>query len=329
MKRIGIVGATGLVGETLLRLVEPEGSGVEEVRLFASEQSVGRKVAFRDRTLAVGATDPDEFAGLDVAFSCIEPELAGRLVPKLAKHCPVIDKSSRFRLDPTVPLVVPEANAGAVRSHANIIANPNCTTIPLCVALAPLCDAWELTALYVASYQSVSGAGRVSLEQFEYELEFLALGREPDIEDSPFPAPIAGNLLPWIGTGDRHGNSGEERKLMDESRKILGLPDLRVNATCVRVPIRVGHALAVTARFAVPVKPKEACARLEEATGVVLAPEGEVITPVEAAGRDEVFVGRVRAGASPEELNLWVVTDNLRKGAALNAIQIARLLDVR
>ncbi|MFO7637919.1 MAG: aspartate-semialdehyde dehydrogenase [bacterium] len=327
MKHIGIAGATGLVGETLLRLVEPESSRVAEVRLFASERSAGRRVAFRGDELEVRTLDPAGFKGLDVAFSCLDAELAGEFVPKLAKHCPVIDKSSRFRLEPAVPLVVPEVNAGAVRSHANIIANPNCTTIPLCVALAPLCDHWELSALCVASYQSVSGAGRAGLEQLQYENEFLAVRREPNTVDSPFPGQIAGNLLPWVGPGDKHGNTGEENKLAHESRKILGLPHLLVNATCVRVPVAVGHALAVSARFAAPVKLKEACARLKDAPGVALSAEDEFITPVEAAGRDEVFVSRFRAGAAPEELNFWVVTDNLRKGAALNAIQVARLLE--
>lgn len=327
MKRIAILGATGLVGETLLRLVEPEDSGVEELRLFASERSAGRKLRFRERELELDTPEPERFADLDLAFSCIDPESAARLVPKLAKHCPVIDKSSRFRLEPGVPLVVPEANAGAVRAHANIIANPNCTTIPLCVALAPLCDSWELTALHIASYQSVSGAGRDALEQLRYETEFLAVGREPDPGTGPFPGPIAGNVIPWVEPGDKHGNSSEELKLAHETRKILGLPHLRVNATCVRVPVRVGHALAVTARFAAPVKPGEARARLQHAPGIYLSSEGEFITPAEAAGRSEVFVSRLRAGAEPEELNLWVVTDNLRKGAALNAVQIARLLE--
>ncbi|MFO7675202.1 MAG: aspartate-semialdehyde dehydrogenase [bacterium] len=326
MKRIGIAGATGLVGETLLRLVEPTRSGVEEVRLFASEKSTGRKVAFRDGELEVSALDPDGFKGLDVAFSCLGADLAAKTVPKIAKHCPVVDKSSHFRLDPAVPLVVPEVNAGALRSHANIIANPNCTTIPLCVALAPLCDHWDLVALHIASYQSVSGAGRAALEQLAYEVEFLALDRVPDTRDSPFPGQIAGNLIPQIGAYDKHGNAEEESKLASESRKILGLPELIVNVTCVRVPVAVGHSLAVTARFSAPLRPKEACARLKSAPGVALLPDDEFATPVEAAGRDEVFVSRVRAGALPEELNLWVVTDNLRKGAALNAVQVAALL---
>ena len=326
MKRIGIAGATGLVGESLLRLIEADAAGVEEVRLFASEHSAGRQLSLRGRELEVRALDPDGFAGLDVAFSCLEADLAARFVPRLAQHCPVIDKSSRFRLDPGVPLVVPEVNAGTLNGHANIIANPNCTTIPLCVALAPLCEHWEPVALNVASYQSVSGAGRAALEQLHYENEFLALGRAPEPGAGPLPGRIAGNLIPRIGALDRHGDAEEELKLRHETRKILGLPDLAVSATCVRVPVAVGHALAVHARFRTAVKPREACARLADAPGIKLSTDEETVTPVEAEGRDEVFVGRVRAGATPEELCLWIVTDNLRKGAALNALQIARLL---
>jgi aspartate-semialdehyde dehydrogenase len=326
VKRIGIAGATGLVGETLLRLVEPAKSGVEEVRLFASERSAGRTIVFRDREVEVRALDPDGFAGCDIAFSCLEADLAGKVVPKMAGHCPVIDKSSRFRLEPGVPLVVPEVNPDALAGHANVIANPNCTTIPLCVALAPLAREFGLESLHVATYQSVSGAGRAALDQLQYETEFLALDRDPGTDGSPFPGRIAQNLIPQVGPYDRHGHAGEERKLMDETRKILDLPELKVNVTCVRVPVRVGHSLAVTARFAVPVTPKAAAKLLRHAPGVRLSPDDEFITPVECAGDDLVHVGRVRPGAVPEDLNLWVVTDNLRKGAALNAIQIARLL---
>lgn len=326
MKRIGIAGATGLVGETLLRLVEPESSGVTEVRLFASERSAGRQLPFRDGELIVREFDPEEFRGCDVAFSCLEADLAERFVPELAAVCPVIDKSSRFRLEPGVPLVVPEVNPGALEGHRNIIANPNCTTIPLCVALAPLAREFGLEALNICTYQSVSGAGRAALEQLQYETEFLVFEQEPPAEGSPFPGRIARNLIPQVGAYDRHGHSGEERKLMDETRKILDLPDLKVNVTCVRVPVMIGHSLAITARFAGPVKPKAALRLLRHAAGVSVSPDDEFVTPVEAEGRDEVFVSRVRPGAEPEELNLWVVTDNLRKGAALNAIQVAGLL---
>jgi aspartate-semialdehyde dehydrogenase len=326
MKRIGIAGATGLVGETLLRLVEPDRSGVEEVRLFASEKSAGRKVSFRDGELEVRALDPDGFEGLDVAFSCLGADLAAKVVPGIAKHCPVIDKSSRFRLDAGVPLVVPEVNPGALAGHAGIIANPNCTTIPLVVAVGPLHRRFGLERIWLASYQSASGAGRPALEQLQYETEFIALGRDPDTQDSPLPAPLAGNVIPQIDGFDAHGNTGEETKTIRETAKILGLPDLKVTSTCVRVPVAVGHSLAVTCRFSRPVRAGDALRVLRDAPGVALSPGHGYPTPLAAAGRDEVFIGRVRPGAAPEELSLWVVTDNLRKGAALNAVQIARLL---
>lgn len=326
MKRIGIAGATGLVGETLLRVVEPSKSGVEEVRLFASERSAGTELVFRDRPVVVRELDTREFDGLDVAFFCVGNELSARLAPRVAKLCPVIDKSSHFRLAEGVPLVVPEVNPHALDRHEGIIANPNCTTIPLCVAVGPLAAEFGLEALHVATYQSVSGAGRDALEQLDYEAEFAALGQNPDSEGSPFPGRIAQNLIPQIGAYDRLGNAAEEHKLIHETRKILDLPDLKVNVTCVRVPVRVGHSLAVTARFVRPVKPKQALAALRESAGVVVTKDDEFMTPVECEGDDGVYVSRVRQGADPEEVNMWIVTDNLRKGAAVNALQIAQLL---
>ena len=326
MKRIGIAGATGLVGESLLRLVEPEKSGVEEVRLFASERSAGRTITFRDQEVEVRTLETDSFEGLDIGFSCLEAKLAAKFVPGLAKQCPVVDKSSHFRLDPGVPLVVPEVNPDAAKQHKGVIANPNCTTIPLCVAIAPLAREYGLETLHIATYQSVSGAGRAAVEQLRYETEFLALDEEPDTSESPFPGRIAGNLIPQVGPYDKHGHAGEERKLMDETRKILDLPGLKVNVTCVRVPVRIGHSLAVTARFGTRVNPKKAAGALRRSPGLNVSPEDEFITPAECEFDDAVHVSRIRDGAEPEELNLWIVTDNLRKGAALNAWQIAGLL---
>jgi aspartate-semialdehyde dehydrogenase len=326
MKRIGIAGATGLVGETLLRVVEPTKSGVEEVRLFASERSAGTEVVFRDRPVLVRELDVGEFDGLDVAFFCVSKELSAKLSPEVAKLCPVVDKSSHFRLAEGVPLVVPEVNPQALDQHEGIIANPNCTTIPLCVAIGPLAGEFGLEALHVATFQSVSGAGRDALEQLDYEAEYVALGQSPDSDASPFPGRIAQNLIPQIGAYDKHGNAGEERKLMHETRKILDLPDLKVNVTCVRVPVRIGHSLAVTARFGRPVRPKQVLGVLRTAAGVVVSKDDEFMTPVECEGDDNVHVSRVRQGADPEEIGMWIVTDNLRKGAAVNALQIAQLL---
>ena len=327
MKRIGIAGATGLVGETLLSVLATGPRKIDELRLFASARSAGTKVRFRDREYEVAEVKADAFRGLDVAFFCLEADLAKKLVPEVAKHCPVIDKSSNFRLRDDVPLVVPEVNAAALAGHKNIIANPNCTTIPLVTAVGPLARDFGLERLWLASYQSVSGGGKAALAQLRYENEFVALGRQPDVDASPFPAQMADNVIPQIDSFDDLGNTGEETKTIRESAKILGLPELKVNSTCVRVPVSVGHALAVTCRFGAPVKVKDALSALKEAPGVVVHERGRYATPASCRGNDSVYVSRVRQGADPEELNLWIVTDNLRKGAATNAVQIAELLE--
>jgi len=222
---------------------------------------------------------------------------------------------------------VPEVNPLSLDGHENIIANPNCTTIPLVVAVNPLHQEFGLNAIWLASYQSVSGAGKAAVEQLRYETEFVALRQRPDAKDSPLGPQIADNVIPQIADLDPQGNSGEETKTIRESAKILGLPDLKVNSTCVRVPVLVGHALAVTCRFGEPVKVREAVRALKSAPGVVLRTGKDYATPFDCRGNDSVFVSRVRQGAEPEEISLWVVTDNLRKGAATNALQIAELLE--
>ncbi|MBN2464120.1 aspartate-semialdehyde dehydrogenase [candidate division WOR-3 bacterium] len=327
MKRIGIAGATGLVGETLLRVLESGPHKIEDLRLFASARSAGAKMEFRDREYEVREVNPDGFHGLDVAFFCLEADLAKKLVPLVADHCVVIDKSSEFRLRSDVPLVVPEVNPGALKSHMNIVANPNCTTIPLVVAVNPLHREFGLREIWLASYQSVSGAGRAAVEQLQYEAEFVTLRQKPDSKGSPLGPQIADNVIPHIADFDSHGHTGEEAKTIRESTKILGLPELKVNSTCVRVPVSVGHALAVTCRFSRPVKVKDAAHVLKRAPGIVLRTGKEYATPVDCRGNDSVFVSRVRQGAGTDELSMWVVADNLRKGAATNAVQIAELLE--
>jgi aspartate-semialdehyde dehydrogenase len=326
MKRIAIVGATGLVGRTLLRVLESGPHKIADLRLFASGKSAGTRLTFRDRDHEVKDYNPEGFQSLDVAFFCLEAGLAKKLVPQVAKDCPVIDKSSEFRLRREVPLVVPEVNPDALKVHENIIANPNCTTIPLVVAVHPLHQAFGLEKLWLASYQSVSGAGTAALAQFQYETEFVACKQRPDSKDSPLGPQIADNVIPHIADIDAHGSTGEEMKTIRESTKILGLPDLKINSTCVRVPVSVGHALAVTCRFGEEVRVKDALRVLKNAPGVVLRSGKDYATPVDCRGKNSVFVSRVRQGAEPEELNMWVVTDNLRKGAATNAVQIAEKL---
>jgi aspartate-semialdehyde dehydrogenase len=328
MKRIAIAGATGLVGETLLRVLEEsEFAGqVEELRLFASARSAGTKVRFRGEEYQVAEVAVEGFRGVDIAFFCLENELARQLVPEVAKFCPVIDKSSEFRLEPVVPLVVPEVNPEALPGHHNIIANPNCTTIPLVVALNPLHQEFGLKEVFLASYQSVSGAGRQALEQLLYETEFVALRQAPDSKDSPLGVQIADNVIPQIGAIDDAGNSSEEKKTVYETRKILSQPGLVINSTCVRVPVSMGHCLAVTCRFERPVGVERARAVIKKAPGLVLREEATPLTPRDCRNRDEVLVSRVRGGATEYHLSLWICADNLRKGAATNAVQIARLL---
>lgn len=326
MKKIGIAGATGLVGKTLLSLLESGAYEIEELRLFASERSVRRKVKFRDEEIEVAPLTIDGFKGLDLAFFCLENELAREFVPAVAKLCPVIDKSSEFRLSDDVPLIVPEVNPETVKGHKNIIANPNCTAIPLVVALNPLHQEFGLKEVFLASYQSVSGAGRAGLEQLNYESEFFCLRQPPDIEGSPFLVQIVDNVIPWIGNGDESGISGEEKKTILETRKILSLRELKINSTCVRVPVTVGHCLAVTCRFEKSVDLKKARSVLKDAPGVILKEDDEPLTPLFCRNKNDVFVSRVRRGATEHDLNLWIVADNLRKGAATNALQIAELL---
>ena len=271
--------------------------------------------------------DKASFDGLDVAFFALDENLTHKYVPKAMKHCLVIDKSSAYRLKEDVPLVVPEVNPEQVARHKNLIATPNCTTIPLVMVLAPLHRKFGLQRVILSSYQSASGAGRDAVDEYYYETEFIALRRaveRPD--DSPFPIQLADNVIPQIGKFQGDGYSVEEHKTMSETRKILALPGLAITATCVRVPVAVGHALSVAAEFAEPVSPKQAHDVLAKASGVeVLNPECYP-TPVEAAGRDEVLVGRIRKDSSnPRGLVLWICTDNLRKGAATNAVQIAEL----
>jgi aspartate-semialdehyde dehydrogenase len=324
---VAILGATGLVGETLTGILAERKFPVKELHLFASEASAGSKVKFQDREVTVAALNDADFAKCDVVFSALDENLSQKVLPKAVKHCLVIDKSSAFRLKEDVPLVVPEVNGAKIACHKNLIATPNCTTIPLVMVLAPLGCQFGLKRVVVASYQSASGAGRDALEQYRYENEFLALDQAPDkAGTSPFPRQLAGNVIPQIGSFGHDGYTGEERKLIDETRKILERPDLAVTVTCVRVPVAVGHGLAVVVELEKKATPKQVRAVLDDAPGLEVADGEDYPTPLDAAGRDEVLVGRIRKDTASETgINCWVVSDNLRKGAALNAVQIAEL----
>jgi len=339
---LAIVGATGAVG-TVMRAVVSERADIwGDIRLVASARSAGRKLEVRGEDVVVQALAPEVFDGVDLALFDVPDEVSAEWAPiAAARDVVVIDKSGAFRMDPEVPLVVPEVNpeTASVRPKG-IISVPNCTTLSMIAALGALHRAFTLRELIAASYQAASGAGQAGSDALYDQLTKVAgnrtLGQRPgDIratlgDDGPFGAPLAMNVVPWAGSLKDAGWSSEELKLRNETRKILGLPDLRVSATCVRVPVIVGHSLALHVVFERPVTREEAQQVLRQSPGVVLVDEPErsvYPTPADVAGTDPTLVGRVRQCMDdPCAIELFVSGDNLRKGAALNAAQIAELL---
>ncbi|MBS4015448.1 MAG: aspartate-semialdehyde dehydrogenase [Candidatus Latescibacteria bacterium] len=325
---VGIVGATGLVGEKVIQILEERNFPVKNLLLFSSEKSAGTKMVFRKEDVEVAPLTKDVFKNLDIAFFALEESLAKHWIPIAQKECIVIDKSSAFRLAQDVPLVVPEVNGEKIKEHKNLIANPNCTTIPLVVVLSPLQKEFGLKRVIVSSYQSVSGAGRNALNELIYETEVLAISEEiiKDAE-SVFPARIAGNVIPQIGKFDKQGYASEEKKVIEETRKILELPNLPISATCVRVPVRIGHCESVNIELEKEANIDKVIKTLKSADGVKLADSDKYPMPIDAEGNDYVLVGRIRKDLAFENgIVLWLVTDNLRKGAATNAVQIAERL---
>jgi aspartate-semialdehyde dehydrogenase len=345
---VAVVGATGAVGSMLLSILteraaaRPDPWG--EIRLIASPRSAGRRLRVRGAEVVVQALAPDVFDGVDVALFDVPDEVSAEWAPVAAgRGAVVVDNSGAFRMDPDVPLVVPEVNAAAIRRRPrNIIANPNCTTLTMIAALGALHRGWQLTALVVASYQAASGAGQAGADRLYAELAAVggdrSLGQAPgDVrkalasaglpDDSPFGGPLALNVVPWAGSLRDAGWSSEELKIRNESRKILGIPDLAVSATCVRVPVVTTHSVAVHASFARPVTVEQARAALAAAPSVVLLDDpaaGVFPTPADAVGTDPTYVGRIRQALDfPRTLELFVVGDNLRKGAALNTVEVA------
>ncbi len=323
------MGATGAVGQELLDLLAARGVAPADLRLFASARSAGRSQTYRGQELAVEALPADDDLGADVVYSSAGGSVSKAHAWAWAAHgAVVIDNTSAWRLDPRVPLVVPEVNPEAARGHEGVIANPNCSTILALLALAPLHRAFGLTRATVATYQAVSGAGRAAIDELREQTRTV-LGGDP-ADPSVFPHPIAFNLFSHDSEVGDDGYNLEERKLLLESRKILGLPALRVSATCVRVPVVRAHAEAIHAEFASPVTEAEARAVLAEAPGVRLVDDraaNRFPTPLDATGQDDVLVGRLRADASlPGGIALFLAGDQVRKGAALNAVQIADLL---
>jgi aspartate-semialdehyde dehydrogenase len=327
-KTVAVVGATGAVGEVLLRVLEERDFPVSELRPLASERSAGTTVQFRGQALEVRAVAPEAFDGADFVFFAATGALSKELAPEVVKRGGIaIDKSNTWRMDPNVPLVVPEVNADALEGHRGIIANPNCTTTPFVMTLEPLRRAAGLRSAVVTTLQSVTGTGLPGLEELEAQLDATARG-EPAPAPKVYRAQIAHNVVPLCETflDDGSGYSTEEVKLLHETRKILGAPELDVSMTCVRVPVRVGHSAAMLVETERPLSPEAAREALAAFPGVEVVddPANDVFpTALDVEGRDEVLVGRVRRDLGSDRLWLWTCGDNLRKGAATNAVQIA------
>jgi aspartate-semialdehyde dehydrogenase len=324
--RVAVVGATGAVGGTMLRVLEERGFPVSELRPLASARSVGRELEYLGQLKPVAELTESSFEGIDVALFSAGATRSRAFAPAAVEAgAVVIDNSSAYRMDPEVPLVVPEVNEQALAGHAGIVANPNCVAAPLVVALKPIMDAVGLERVTVSSYQAVSGTGLGAIEELRHQAGEVLAGGEA--EPSVYPHQIAFNVLPHIDRFEESGYTGEERKVMEETRKMLGLPELPISATCVRVPVVHGHSESVTIETAEAIDPDQVRGLLMTAPGVALVDEpayNRYPMPIEAAGRDEVLVGRIRRAEShPRGLALWLSSDNLRKGAATNAVQIA------
>lgn len=338
---LAIVGATGAVGTVMLDILSNRADVWGEIRLIASARSAGKKLICRGEELTVIALTPEAFDGVDVAMFDVPDEVSAEWAPiAAARGAVAVDNSGAFRMDKDVPLVVPEVNPLEAKNRPRgIISNPNCTTLSMIVAMGALHAEYGLEELVVASYQAASGAGQAGIDALRKQLIEVAgtdVGDEAgDIrnvvtDNGPFPAPLAMNVIPWAGSLKEAGYSSEELKVRNESRKILGLADLKVSATCVRVPVITTHSLAVHARFSKPVNRQAAQAVLRDAAGVKLVdePENHIFpTPADVVGTDPTWVGRVRVSLDdPYALDLFVCGDNLRKGAALNTAQIAELV---
>lgn len=321
---VAVLGATGAVGRTMLQVLAERSFPLDRLTLLASPRSAGTKLTCGGREYQVGVPGSGCFEGVDIALFSAGAERSREWAPRAVDAgAVVVDNSSAWRMDPDVPLVVPEVNAEALDElPKGIVANPNCSTIQIVVALHPLQLAGGLRRVVLTTFQSVSGAGERGREALRLELE----GTPTD--DSPFTRPIAGNVVPQVGDIDSDGWTGEERKMINEPRKILSLPELSVAPTCVRVPVEVSHSVQMMVELERELPLEEAAAALAGAPGIVFSGDRDGFpTAREAAGRDEVFVGRLREDPDMRRvLHLWVVADNLRKGAATNAVQIAELV---
>jgi len=326
---VAVVGATGAVGNEMITTLEQRDFPVGELRLFASERSEGVKLEFKGEEIPVETLKEDSFKGIDIALFSAGAERSKIWAPVAAKSgCVVIDNSSQWRMDPDVPLVVPEVNPDDIRRHRGIIANPNCSTIQMVVVLKPIHDAARVRRVVVTTFQSVSGTGKKAMDELLQQTTDILNFRE--VRCNVYPHQIAFNCLPHIDRFLENGYTKEEMKMVNETRKIMGDDSIRVTATTVRVPVFRGHSESVNIETEKKLTANEARAILSVAPGVVVydAPERNIYPlAVDVAGKDETYVGRIREDESIDNgLNMWIVADNLRKGAALNAVQIAERL---
>jgi aspartate-semialdehyde dehydrogenase len=329
--KVAVVGATGNVGREMLKVLEERKFPADEVYAIASRRSLGVEVSYGDRTLKCRDLEQFDFSKVDLCLMSAGSAVSKEWSPRIgAKGCIVIDNSSAWRYDQDVPLVVPEVNADAVSGYTkkNIIANPNCSTAQLVVVLKPLHDAAKIKRVVVATYQSVSGAGKEAMDELWHQTKGMYVPGQ-EVEPQKFPKQIAFNCIPQIDVFMEDGYTKEEWKMMVETKKILD-PKIKLTATCVRVPVFVGHSEAVNIEFERPLSPEAAREILRTAPGVLVVDKrepGGYVTPVEAAGEFATYVSRIREDATVENgLSLWVVSDNLLKGAALNTVQIAETI---
>ena len=326
---VAIMGATGAVGTELLALLEERNFPIKSLKLLASPRSAGKQISFKGKTLTVEETSAEAFKGVDIVLASAGGSTSKQWVEAIVDAgALMIDNSSAFRMDESVPLVVPEVNPDDAKAHQGVIANPNCTTILMSVALWPLHQIQPIQRIVVATYQSASGAGARAMEEVKQQAQAILDGKTPPTES--FPYPLAFNLFPHNTPLNEQGYCEEEMKMVNETRKIFGVPDLRVSATCIRVPVLRAHSEAVNLEFEQPFGVEKAREAIAQAKGVTLKEDWDANyfpMPIDASGEDDVLVGRIRQDLShPAGLELWLCGDQIRKGAALNAVQIAELV---
>jgi aspartate-semialdehyde dehydrogenase len=328
---VAVVGATGAVGNEMVATLEQRKFPVKSLKLLASERSIGKTMTYKGKEVPVDELKEDSFKGVEIGLFSAGGSISQKFAPiAWESGCVVVDNTSAWRMDPDIPLVVPEVNAHAIKDYKNkgIIANPNCSTIQMVVALKPLHDAAKIKRIVVSTYQAVSGTGKKAI--FELETQVSDLFNNREITKKVYPHQIAFNCLPHIDVFTENGYTKEELKMINETKKIMEDYSIQVTATTVRVPVFYGHSESVNVEFERPLSPEEARELLKKAPGVIVADDpSKNIYPlaIYAAGKDETFVGRIRKDESVENgLNMWIVADNIRKGAALNAVQIAEIL---